>query len=176
MNCVLSRSAVVVTRIWMSGSVGIPVSIAETLHCKYSQSVIVKHSDTASTVETLTVRWIHKDGRETSTPAAIGSSLLNVAHRHGIELEGACEGVCACSTCHVILQKEAFDNLPEATEEEEDMLDRAFGQTATSRLGCQIKLEAHHDGLVIRLPRATRNFYVVRLLIAFVLFPCQDPL
>lgn len=109
----------------------------------------------------LLIKWIHKDGRESLTAAAIGDSLLEVAHQHGIELEGACEGVCACSTCHVILEKGVYDALPEPTEEEEDMLDRAFGLTATSRLGCQVKLQQQHDILVVKLPKATRNFYVV---------------
>lgn len=121
------------------------------------------HSGDKSGPETLSIKWIHKDGRETITPAAVGASLLEVAHRHGIELEGACEGVCACSTCHVILQKDVYDTLPEPSEEEDDMLDRAFGLTATSRLGCQVKLEEAHNGLVVKLPKATRNFYVVSL-------------
>lgn len=73
---------------------------------------------------------------------------------------GACEGVCACSTCHVILENDIFDALPEASEEEEDMLDMAFGLTATSRLGCQIKVVKEHDGMTLKLPAATRNFYV----------------
>jgi ferredoxin len=127
------------------------------------------HSNVGSGPETLTIKWIHKDGKETSTPAAVGASLLEVAHRHGIELEGACEGVCACSTCHVILQKQVYDTLPEPSEEEDDMLDRAFGLTATSRLGCQIKLQEEHNGLIVKLPKATRNFYVVCTLTSHVL-------
>lgn len=75
---------------------------------------------------------------------------------------GACEGVCACSTCHVILEEELYDNLPEATEAEEDMLDKAFGLTGTSRLGCQVKLTKDMENTLITLPKATRNFYVVR--------------
>ncbi len=75
-------------------------------------------------------------------------------------LLGACGGVCACSTCHVILEPDIFNSLPEPSEEEEDMLDLAFGLTGTSRLGCQIKLEKRHDGMKVQLPAATRNFYV----------------
>jgi ferredoxin-2, mitochondrial len=82
------------------------------------------------------------------------------ARRHGIELEGACEGVCACSTCHVILEDSVFEQLPEPSEDEEDMLDQAFGLTATSRLGCQVVVTPDMDGITVKLPAATRNFYV----------------
>ncbi|OLL26353.1 Adrenodoxin, mitochondrial [Neolecta irregularis DAH-3] len=70
---------------------------------------------------------------------------------------GACEGSIACSTCHVIVQPEFYEKLPEPTEEEEDMLDLAFGLTETSRLGCQVIMKKDIDGLVVKLPSATRN-------------------
>lgn len=130
---------------------------------KYSASKAIFSTIPPNLSETLKLRWIHKDGTETITPAAVGVDLMHTAHKHGIELEGACEGVCACSTCHVILEKHIYDNLPEASENEEDMLDQAFGLTATSRLGCQIKLVPEHDNMVIKLPKATRNFYVVSM-------------
>lgn len=72
-------------------------------------------------------------------------------------LEGACEGSLACSTCHVIVAPEWFDKLEEPTEEEEDMLDLAFGLTHTSRLGCQIILNDDLDGLTVTVPSETRN-------------------
>lgn len=102
---------------------------------------------------------IFKDpaGVETEVEAPDGLSVLEVAHRHGIDLEGACEGSLACSTCHVIVDEKWYDALPEASEEEEDMLDLAFGLTPTSRLGCQIKMCPELDGLVVQLPSATRN-------------------
>lgn len=65
-----------------------------------------------------------------------GESLLEVAHNNGIELEGACESSLACSTCHVILNEEIYEALEEPCEEEEDLLDLAYGLTHTSRLGC----------------------------------------
>ena len=68
--------------------------------------------------------------------ARVGESLLQVAHNNEVELEGACESSLACSTCHVILDKKIFESLPEACEEEEDLLDLAYGLTQTSRLGC----------------------------------------
>ena len=87
-----------------------------------------------------------------------GISLLEVAHKNDIPLEGACEGSLACSTCHVIIEDEnRFDELPEPSEDEEDMLDLAFGLTQTSRLGCQIMVNDELDGLVVSLPSATRN-------------------
>lgn len=93
--------------------------------------------------------------------ARVGETLLQTAQRNDIDLEGACEGVCACSTCHVVCEDEnVFDSLEEPSEDEEDMLDMAFALTATSRLGCQIKVREDMDGMVVRVPAATRNFYV----------------
>ena len=97
--------------------------------------------------------------------ARVGETLLQVAHRNHIEVEGACEGVCACSTCHVILSEDLYDKLAdewdqEASEDEEDMLDMAFGLTGTSRLGCQVTVAEEMEGEEIQLPSATRNFYV----------------
>ena len=65
-----------------------------------------------------------------------GESLLQVAQNNGVDLEGACESSLACSTCHVILDPKVFESLDEACEEEEDLLDLAYGLTHTSRLGC----------------------------------------
>jgi len=89
-----------------------------------------------------------------------GESLLEVAHNNGVDLEGACEQSLACSTCHVILEEHIFDMLDEAVEEEEDMLDLAYGLTLTSRLGCQVKVRKEFEGMKVKLPHATRNFYV----------------
>jgi ferredoxin len=84
-------------------------------------------------------------------------SILAIAHENNIDLEGACEGSLACSTCHVILDKESFDRLTPASIEEDDMLDLAFGLTETSRLGCQVKPT---EGMKIQIPSATRNIAV----------------
>ncbi|KAL1413330.1 mitochondrial matrix iron-sulfur protein [Vanrija albida] len=89
-----------------------------------------------------------------------GDDLLSLAHEHDVDLEGACERSVACSTCHVILEPEVFDKLPEADDEENDMLDLAFGLEDTSRLGCQVLLTRELDGMVAKLPAATRNMYV----------------
>jgi ferredoxin len=112
------------------------------------------------------VTFVNPDDTRTTVSARVGETLLQAAHRTGIEMEGACEGVCACSTCHVILEQELYDRVLEDTddgamgEDEEDMLDMAFGLSHTSRLGCQITLTEYMDGGVFTLPKATRNFYV----------------
>ena len=103
------------------------------------------------------ITFIDPDGKADEIDAPNGLSVLEIAHKHGKNLEGACEGGLACSTCHVIVADEWFDKLDEATEEEEDMLDLAFGLTHTSRLGCQIKMTDELDGLTVTLPAATRN-------------------
>ncbi|CUA77068.1 Adrenodoxin homolog, mitochondrial [Rhizoctonia solani] len=89
-----------------------------------------------------------------------GDNILDLAHEHDIDLEGACEGSVACSTCHVILTPEHYDLLPEPDDEENDMLDMAFGLTDTSRLGCQVKITPELDGMTATLPSATRNMFV----------------
>ena len=101
--------------------------------------------------------FVTPQGERKVVEAPVGLSVLEIAHQNDIDLEGACEGSLACSTCHVIVDPEWYDALPEAAEEEEDMLDLAFGLTHTSRLGCQIIMTEELDGLVITLPAATRN-------------------
>ena len=101
--------------------------------------------------------FVNPDGTRKEVDAPVGFSVLEIAHRNGIDLEGACEGSLACSTCHVIVDAEDYDRLKEATEDEEDMLDLAFGLTHTSRLGCQIIITEELDGLSVSLPAATRN-------------------
>lgn len=90
-----------------------------------------------------------------NVPAHEGDSILDITINNnlGIDGFGACEGSMACSTCHVILTQEDFDRLPELpVEEEQDMIDIAYGQTDTSRLGCQVNLTAEMDGIVITIP------------------------
>lgn len=97
------------------------------------------------------------DGTNHVVDAPEGLSVLEIAHRNKLDLEGACEGSLACSTCHVVIDPAWFDRLPEPTEDEEDMLDLAFGLTRTSRLGCQLIMSPELDGLVVRLPGGSRN-------------------
>jgi 2Fe-2S ferredoxin len=104
--------------------------------------------------------FIERDGAAREVDAPLGLSVLEIAHRHKIDIEGACEGSLACSTCHVIVDPDWYDLLKEASEDEEDMLDLAFGLTATSRLGCQIIMTEELDGLTVRLPPGTRNMLI----------------
>ncbi|KER24644.1 hypothetical protein T265_07741 [Opisthorchis viverrini] len=90
----------------------------------------------------------------------VGDNLMYLAHRHNVEIEGACEASLACSTCHVYVSSPYYDMLPEPVEEEEDMLDLAVFLRDNSRLSCQIYLTKELDGMTITLPKATRNFYV----------------
>lgn len=89
-----------------------------------------------------------------------GDDILSIAHEYDIDLEGACEGSIACSTCHVILEEDVFYQLEEPCDDENDMLDLAFGLTETSRLGCQVHVTRDLDGMTVQLPAATRNMYV----------------
>ena len=101
--------------------------------------------------------FIDRDGNELTVEAPLGNTILDIAHANDIDIEGACEGVMACSTCHLIVSEDWYDKLPDASEEEEDMLDLAYGLTRTSRLGCQITVTEDLDGLVIKVPDETRN-------------------
>ncbi len=101
--------------------------------------------------------FIERDGTHREVEAPLGLSVLEVAHKHGVDIEGACEGSLACSTCHVIVDPSWIDKLKKASEDEEDMLDLAFGLEKTSRLGCQIVMTPALDGLVVKLPSSSRN-------------------
>ena len=104
--------------------------------------------------------FIERDGTRREVDAPLGLSVLEIAHRHGVDIEGACEGSLACATCHVIVEGDWFPKLAEPTEDEEDMLDLAFDLQETSRLGCQIVMTEELDGLTVTLPAATRNMMV----------------
>lgn len=103
------------------------------------------------------IKFTEKDGTVKEIEAQSGLSVLEVAHQNNVDLEGACEGSLACSTCHVIVGEEWYEKLPKALEEEEDILDLAFGLTPTSRLGCQIILTEDLDGIEVSIPSGTRN-------------------
>lgn len=98
------------------------------------------------------IHFTNRGGDQLVVEAAQGDNLLRVAQAAGLPLEGTCEGQMACSTCHVIVAAEWFDRLPSASEAEEDMLDLAAGARRTSRLACQIELDAALDGLAVTIP------------------------
>lgn len=100
--------------------------------------------------------FIEHDERK-AVKGKLGDNLLNVAKQNKIDLEGACGGELSCSTCHVVLEEEIYNRIPPKKEEEEDMLDLAWGLTETSRLGCQVKLEKFMEGTVIIVPEESNN-------------------
>ena len=101
--------------------------------------------------------FIENDGNRKEVDAPNGLSVMEIAHRHGVDIEGACDGSLACSTCHVIVEPAWAAKLDEPSEDEEDMLDLAFGLEETSRLGCQIIMSEALDGLTVELPKETHN-------------------
>lgn len=105
------------------------------------------------------VRFFRSDGTlDKEVEAEAGQRLLDVAWAAREPLEGACEGVMACSTCHVIVEADDFAMLPAATDEEEDLLDLAAHATRTSRLACQIILTEDMKRLSVRIPPEARNW------------------
>jgi 2Fe-2S ferredoxin len=86
--------------------------------------------------------------------AETGTTICDAALANGVEIEHACEKSCACTTCHVIV-REGFDSLPESSEEEDDLLDKAWGLEPESRLSCQATVGS--EDLVVEIPKYTIN-------------------
>ncbi|CAG8486568.1 8403_t:CDS:2 [Ambispora gerdemannii] len=103
------------------------------------------------------INIITREGDNHTIQANEGDSIMDITMAHDIDLECACEGSLACSTCHVIVDPKYYEKLEEPTDEENDMLDLAFGLTETSRLGCQIVMKPELDGITVTIPSATRN-------------------
>ncbi len=103
------------------------------------------------------VTFVLTDGTRRDIDATTGETLLQIAWDNHIDIEGACGGVMACSTCHVIVDPAQIDRLERPSEEEDEMLDLAWGLKPTSRLGCQIVMTEALDGLTVSLPAETRN-------------------
>lgn len=127
---------------------------AQKLHGEYEMK------DPTTPEETVHVTFVDKENNRVSVNGKIGDRLLYLAHKFNVEMEGACEASCACTTCHCYVDYKFLSKLPEASETEEDLLDMAPFLKENSRLGCQIILNKELDGIVITLPLATRNFYV----------------
>lgn len=119
-----------------------------------------EYQDPKSDDEIVKITYITKDGTRIPIKGKIGDNVLYLAHRHNIDMEGACEASLACTTCHVYVHYDFLTKLPEATEKEDDLLDMAPFLKENSRLGCQILLTKELDGIELTLPAATRNFYV----------------
>ncbi|KAM4019404.1 adrenodoxin-like [Anomaloglossus baeobatrachus] len=128
--------------------------LKKKLHFHYVSSFCLKSLKKTSE-ENLKVNFINRDGEILTASAKEGESLLEVVIRHHLNIDGfgACEGTLACSTCHLIFDQKAFDQLSSVTDEEMDMLDLAFGLTQTSRLGCQICMTKAIDGITVRVPK-----------------------
>lgn len=96
-------------------------------------------------------------GVETPVETTTGTTVLQAAWDNNIDIEGACEGVMACSTCHVIVAEDYYAKLDDPSDEEEDLLDLAWGVRPASRLGCQIVVTDDLDGMELLLPASTNN-------------------
>ncbi|XP_029677498.1 adrenodoxin-like protein, mitochondrial isoform X1 [Formica exsecta] len=116
--------------------------------------------DPKTEADIVNVTFIDKKGKRFIIKGKVGDNVLYLAHRYGIEMEGACEASLACTTCHVYVHHDYMDKLPIPEEKEEDLLDLAPFLKENSRLGCQIILTKELDGIELKLPKATRNFYV----------------
>ena len=105
------------------------------------------------------VRFFRSDGSlDKEVEARDGERLLDTAWRAGQPLDGACEGVMACSTCHVLVASGDFAKLPPASEEEEDLLDLAAHAGPTSRLACQILMGGDLESLDVTVPPGAANW------------------
>jgi 2Fe-2S ferredoxin len=97
------------------------------------------------------------DGIEIDVP--VGTSILEASNKAHSQVGSACGGVCACSTCHVYV-KQGLDDLSEAADREEDILDKAFDVKANSRLGCQSKIESEDAVIVVEISRESRQAFL----------------
>ncbi len=104
------------------------------------------------------ITFIEKDGTRTKVDAPLGLSIMEIAQKNNIEMEGACGGCLACATCHVSVEPDWYKKLDDISEDEEDMLDMAFDLTKSSRLCCQVIMTEDLDGIIVALPTAPRSW------------------
>ena len=100
---------------------------------------------------------LDKNNNELKVSSKVGENLLEVCKENNVKIDGACEGNCACATCHVILSKKLYDKITPPSAEEEDTLDQASDLTETSRLACQLYVDERFEGEKIKLPKKQRN-------------------
>ena len=101
------------------------------------------------------ITYIAFDGTETVVDAKEGMSVMQTAVNNGVDgIVAECGGACSCATCHVHVEEEWFDKLPEAQNMEKEMLDFVMSPQPTSRLSCQINITAELDGLVVHTPES----------------------
>ena len=92
------------------------------------------------------------DGTDHEIDVEEGNTLMEAGRDNNLGIEGTCGGSLSCATCHIIIDNEWYDKVGKPSEDEEDMLDLAFGLEPTSRLGCQIRMNNDLDGLKVRIP------------------------
>ncbi|TPX44701.1 hypothetical protein SeMB42_g02351 [Synchytrium endobioticum] len=140
-----------------------PTSTSFTRHLSTTKLLRHQAVEKPKPGEGLKVTYITPENEKVTVYAKPGTNLLDLAHANDIDLEGACECSLACSTCHVIVDEDYYNKLEEPSDEENDMLDLAFGLSDTSRLGCQIQMSKDLDGITVRIPSATRNVQAEKL-------------
>ncbi|MDX1738690.1 MAG: 2Fe-2S iron-sulfur cluster-binding protein [Alphaproteobacteria bacterium] len=98
------------------------------------------------------IKVVDRDGSTREVDAINGDTLMEAMVDNNVDIEAACEGSLACATCHLILDQATYDRLGPPSEDETDMLDLAFGLTATSRLSCQIRVSDDLEGATVTIP------------------------
>ena len=99
-----------------------------------------------------TIKFIKTDGSEHAVNVESGSTLMEVGRDSNMGLEGTCGGSLSCATCHVYFSDADYVRVGVPSDDEMDMLELAFGMTATSRLGCLITIDDNLDGLTVKIP------------------------
>ncbi|XP_055963469.1 adrenodoxin [Sorex fumeus] len=124
-----------------------------------SRTLSVSAGARSSSEDKVTVHFINRDGETLTTQGKVGDSLLDVVVDNNLDIDGfgACEGTLACSTCHLVFEKHIYEKLDAITDEENDMLDLAYGLTDKSRLGCQICLTKSMDNMTVRVPEVVAD-------------------
>ncbi len=125
----------------------------------FNQKNFIFQRFSSNTNDYINIKIIDRDEKLIDVKAKIGTNMLDVVIDNKLDIDGfgACEGTLACSTCHVILDNENYKTLAQPVEEENDMLDLAFGLTPTSRLACQIVVEPRMKDWLFVIPKVNRR-------------------
>ncbi|XP_007934756.1 adrenodoxin, mitochondrial [Orycteropus afer afer] len=138
---------------------GRSVDLGQGCGARTNRSLSLSAPAQNSSEDKITVHFINRDGETLTTKGKVGDSLLDVVVENNLDIDGfgACEGTLACSTCHLIFEGHIYEKLDTITDEENDMLDMAYGLTDRSRLGCQICLTKSMDNMTVRVPDAVAD-------------------
>jgi ferredoxin len=120
---------------------------------------LIRQRYSSNSTQFVNVKIIDRDVKLITAKAKVGSNMLDVVIDNKLDVDGfgACEGTLACSTCHVILDSENYKTLAEPVDEENDMLDLAFGLKPTSRLACQIIVEPRMEDWTFVIPKVRQE-------------------